>query len=58
MAYIIDADECISCGACEADCPENAISEADGYYVIDPALCKDCGNCADVCPTGAAHEVK
>jgi len=58
MAYIIDADECIACGACEADCPENAISGADGYYVIDPALCKDCGNCADVCPTGAAHEVK
>ena len=27
MAYKI-SDECISCGACEAGCPVNAISEA------------------------------
>jgi ferredoxin len=45
--------ECISCGACEAECPEGAISAGDNIYVIDPALCKDCGACADVCPTGA-----
>ena len=52
MAYKITTD-CISCGACEAECPENAISEGDGLYVIDPAKCQDCGSCAEVCPTGS-----
>jgi ferredoxin len=55
MAYTINMDECIACGACEAECPEGAISETDGVYMIDPALCTDCGSCADVCPTGSPH---
>ena len=42
MAYKI-SDECISCGACEAGCPVNAISEGDGKYVIDADTCIDCG---------------
>jgi ferredoxin len=54
MAYVINKDECIQCGACASECPEGAISEVDGYYVIDASICKDCGSCADVCPTGAA----
>ena len=53
--YYIDADTCIDCGACEAECPEGAISEVDGLFVIDPAKCQDCGSCEAVCPTGAAH---
>ena len=57
MAYVIDVDECIMCGACEAECPEDAIAEVDGVYVIDAEKCQDCGSCADVCPTGAAHPV-
>ncbi len=52
MAYVI-SDECISCGACESECPVNCISEGDGKYVIDGAECIDCGSCADVCPTSA-----
>ena len=28
-------EECISCGACEPDCPVEAISEGDTIYVID-----------------------
>ena len=53
MAYKIDPDVCIDCGACESECPTNAISEGDGYMVIDPKLCEECGNCAEVCPVGA-----
>lgn len=55
MAYKIN-DECISCGACESECPVNAISEGDGKYIIDPNLCIDCGACADVCPVGAPNK--
>lgn len=38
MAYHINTD-CISCGACAAECPVSAISEGDNIYVIDPDTC-------------------
>ena len=46
MAYKI-SDECISCGACQATCPNDAISEGDGKFEIDPDKCISCGACAD-----------
>ena len=49
MAYKI-TEECIACGACIPECPEEAITEADPIYIIDPEKCDDCGSCADVCP--------
>ena len=52
MAYIID-ENCISCGACAAECPVEAISEGDGKYVIDADACIECGACADACPVEA-----
>jgi len=55
MAYKIK-DECISCGACEAQCPVEAIAPGDGIYVIDAAKCTDCGSCADVCPVAAPQK--
>lgn len=56
MAYIINTDDCIMCGACEAECPEGAIAEIDGMFVIDAAKCTECGSCADVCPSGAPQK--
>lgn len=52
MAYIIK-DSCVSCGACEPECPVNAISEGESIYIVDANLCIDCGACAAVCPVGA-----
>ena len=52
MAYIIN-DECISCGACEGECPVSAIAEADGKFAVNADTCIDCGACASVCPVGA-----
>lgn len=55
MATMITA-ECISCGACEPECPNNAISQGDPVYIIDPKLCTECVGfhdyeaCAAVCP--------
>ena len=34
MAYVI-TDECVSCGTCESECPNEAISQGDEHYVID-----------------------
>ena len=55
MAYII-SEECIKCGACEAECPVQAITEGDAKYDIDPDKCIECGACAEVCPVGAPAE--
>lgn len=55
MAHVI-SDECIACGACLPECPEEAISEGD-IYVIDPDKCTDCGSCVEVCPAEAISQV-
>lgn len=55
MAYVI-SDECIKCGACQATCPVEAISEGDDKFVIDPEKCVSCGSCADGCPVEAIAE--
>ncbi len=58
MAYKIDTEECILCGACEAECPVEAISEIDGDMVIDPAKCEDHAACVEVCPVDAISKVE
>ncbi len=50
MAHKIVCEECIICGACATECPEDAIAEGKECYVIDPELCSDCGSCAEICP--------
>ena len=55
MAYKI-TDKCISCGACEVECPVGAISQGEDRYVIDPEKCIECGTCRAVCPVGAPVE--
>ena len=58
MAYKI-TDDCMSCGTCEAECKNQAISEGETSYVIDTDKCTECvGNsdspkCAEVCPVEA-----
>ncbi|MFI3257261.1 MAG: 4Fe-4S binding protein [Spirochaetales bacterium] len=52
MAHKI-TEECVNCGACENECPVNAISEGDGVRVIAADTCIDCSACTAVCPTNA-----
>jgi ferredoxin len=55
MAFKI-TEECINCGACEPECPNQAITAGDERYSIDPAKCTECvgsfdeSQCAAVCP--------
>jgi ferredoxin len=55
MALYI-TEECTYCGACEPECPVNAISAGDDVYVIDAGSCTECAGyadapaCAAVCP--------
>jgi len=46
-------EECLACGACIDECPNDAISEGDDIYVIDPDKCDDCGSCVEACPSEA-----
>ena len=55
MAYKIKPD-CISCGACESECPVGAISAGADKYVIDADKCISCGACVGACPVGAPVE--
>jgi ferredoxin len=58
MAYLITED-CILCGACEPECPNQCISEGPDLYIIDPERCTQCvgffdtQQCAEVCPVDA-----
>jgi ferredoxin len=49
-------DECMSCGACEPECPSGAITAGDPKYLIDAAKCDECKakgapSCVAVCPS-------
>jgi ferredoxin len=55
MALMI-TDECINCGACEPECPNDAITAGDEIYVIETVKCTECvghfdeSQCVEVCP--------
>lgn len=55
MALMI-TDECINCGACEPECPNEAISQGAEFFEIDPEKCTECvgfydePQCVSVCP--------
>ncbi len=48
-------EDCISCGACEPECPNEAISQADTIYIVAGDKCTECvgafdsPKCVEVC---------
>ena len=56
-------EECINCGACEPECPNEAISQGDEFYVIATAKCTECvgafdaPKCVEVCPVDGCNAV-
>ena len=55
MSLLINED-CVNCGVCEPECPNEAITEGDDIFIIDPELCTECvgfydePQCEVVCP--------
>ena len=55
MALLINED-CVNCGVCEPECPNEAISEGDDIFVIEWERCTECvgwyeeAQCVEVCP--------
>ena len=55
ITYYINND-CINCGLCVMECPENCIDVYKKPAVIDQSKCQHCGSCAEVCPPGAIRD--
>ncbi len=59
MAMVI-VEDCISCGACEPECPNTAISAGDSLYIVNFEQCTECvgafdnPKCVEVCPVEGA----
>jgi ferredoxin len=49
-------EDCINCGACEPECPNQAIFQGEEYFEIDATKCDECAakggdhSCKPVCP--------
>lgn len=55
MAVKIKAEDCIACGICEGECPQNALKIED-VCVVDEDACIECYICIDACPNHAISE--
>jgi ferredoxin len=60
LAIAVTIDEkCITCGACEWECPTNAILPGDPRPIVEAAACTECygffgeSQCVVVCPADA-----
>ncbi len=62
MAHRI-TDTCTYCGACEPECPVNAISAGNDTDVVDESVCIDCigwhneAACVEACPVDCIIKV-
>jgi NAD-dependent dihydropyrimidine dehydrogenase PreA subunit len=54
---VINADDCVACGACADACPMEVIEVEDVATVANPDACVGCGACQDACPAGAITEI-
>ena len=56
MAYVIDSEFCVGCGACAYECLFGVPQPTDWKkqkYTIDKEKCLGCGQCEQICPNSA-----
>jgi len=53
MPAKVDAEKCVACENCVANCPVSAISMKDGKATVNQDECVDCGACVAGCPAEA-----
>lgn len=54
MAAVVNKEECVGCGTCVEECPEEAISMDDQEIAtVDAEKCTECGTCVEACPSEA-----
>jgi len=53
MAWNIDKEKCLRCGACVSVCPFLAVELKESGIVNDKEKCTLCGICAKICPVKA-----
>ncbi len=57
----VDTEKCVSCGACVALCPVEAITIADDLSIVfnkDKCVGSTCSACVDACPARVIKSVK
>jgi ferredoxin len=51
MTAVVNRDECVSCGTCVDECPEEAITlDDEEIAVVNKKKCTECGTCIKHCP--------
>jgi len=54
MPAVVNRDECVSCGTCVEECPEEAITLGDDEIAqVNKEKCTECGTCVEACPSEA-----
>lgn len=53
MPVKVDIDECVGCGTCVDECPQEAISMNDDDIAVISDECTDYGLCVDAGSTAA-----
>ena len=54
MPAIVNEEECVQCGTCAENCPEEAITLDDNQNPkVDKEKCTECGTCVENCPSEA-----
>jgi pyruvate formate lyase activating enzyme len=50
VAWKMNREKCLRCGACVSVCPQLALNLRDECIIHDSARCTLCAICAKVCP--------
>jgi ferredoxin len=54
MPAVVNREECVGCGTCVEECPEEAITlDDEDKAVVNKEKCTECKTCLENCPSEA-----